>query len=84
MFNAHCVTVCEMPLNKSKHVMCKSCKTLSNLSLLLRPGTYLFSFIFLFYVMTCVLFVIHTLSVYNGLLGCLYRLQNKENGSEPS
>ena len=33
--------------------------------------------------MTCVLFVIHILSVYSAFLGCLHRLQNKESGSEP-
>ena len=58
-------------------------QNLSKLSLLLKSGIYLFSFIFVVYAMTCVLFVIHILSVYNALLGCLHRLQNKENCSEP-
>ena len=51
MFCAHCIyKFVKCPLNKTKHVIW--------------PDIYFFYFIFMVYVMTCVLFVIESLQLY--------------------
>ena len=93
MFYAHYTTVCEMPFEQIKacNMSGEKLQNFEKLFSAFKTWHNLFSFIFMVYVMTCVLFVIESLQLYTliGFLCIMLYLvastgcRTRKNGSEP-
>ena len=85
MFYVHCITVCEMSFEQVKacNMSGEKLQNFEKLFFAFKAWHNLFYFLFLDYVLTCILFVIESLQLYMVYLVASTGCKTRKNGSEP-